>query len=113
MGVDRCPQLDTASGGGMKNILFLNHWLNNRKGIGWKGYPTLDLHGVRHRNVISEIIAFLDKHNGKDVLRITTGRSDRMIEIVKDTLSRFGYEVSEENAYNFGAYIIRRSGGAA
>ena len=46
----------------------------------------LDLHGVRHHDAIDEVIDFIYQYQTKIPLIIICGNSNRMIEIVENSL---------------------------
>ena len=50
------------------------------------GITHLDLHGVRHNDVNNEIIDFTYQYQSEIPLMVICGNSNRMIEIVKDSL---------------------------
>ena len=52
-----------------------------------KGITYLDLHGVRHGDVPSEAIDFVFQYQSKIPLMIICGNSNRMIQIVEDSLN--------------------------
>ncbi|MBR51419.1 MAG: hypothetical protein CMD58_02770 [Gammaproteobacteria bacterium] len=52
------------------------------------GITHLDLHGIKHNDVSDEVIDFVYQYQSKIPLMIICGNSNRMIEIVKDTLNK-------------------------
>ena len=52
-----------------------------------KGITHLDLHGVRHADASSEAIDFVYQYQSKIPLMIICGNSNRMIQIVEDSLN--------------------------
>ena len=52
-----------------------------------KGITHLDLHGVRHLDVSYEVIDFVYQYQSTLPLMIICGNSNRMIEIVENTLN--------------------------
>mgnify|MGYP005733963567 FL=1 len=50
------------------------------------GITHLDLHGTRHNDVNNEIIDFTYQYQSEIPLLVICGNSNRMIEIVKDSL---------------------------
>ena len=50
------------------------------------GITHLDLHGIRHNDVNNEIIDFTYHYQSEIPLLVICGNSNRMIEIVKDSL---------------------------
>tara|TARA_Y100001963_G_C6441329_1_gene291534 strand:- start:203 stop:421 length:219 start_codon:yes stop_codon:yes gene_type:complete len=66
---------------------------------------TLDLHGTRHdsvENIVTNFVLLNDMP-----VKIITGKSPRMIEIVHLILDKYNLEYYPENFINHGAYIIR------
>ena len=64
----------------------------------------LDLHGVRHADVKDVVINFL---YDKDMpVRIITGNSNSMKNIVKEVLDQFNLEAMYESPNNLGALLI-------
>lgn len=69
---------------------------------------TLDLHMTRHSAADDKVRYFL---NFADLpVRVVTGNSKQMREIVADVVKEYGYEFYFESSYNFGALIICRKG---
>lgn len=64
----------------------------------------LDLHKVRHEKAQEEIRQFLNYVELP--VRIITGRSKKMREIVEEVVSEYGYHCYFESSLNFGALII-------
>ena len=52
-----------------------------------KGITHLDLHGVRHLDVSYEVIDFVYQYQSTLPLMIICGNSNKMIEIVENTLN--------------------------
>jgi hypothetical protein len=52
-----------------------------------KGITHLDLHGVMHGDASSEAIDFVYQYQSKIPLMIICGNSNRMIQIVEDSLN--------------------------
>ena len=50
------------------------------------GITHLDLHGISHNDVNNEIIDFTYQYQSEIPLMVICGNSNRMIEIVKDSL---------------------------
>ena len=65
---------------------------------------TLDLHGKRHSEVdlLVENFVLLNELP----VRIITGNSFRMQELVDDVLTRHGLKSDFESSYNMGALIV-------
>jgi hypothetical protein len=53
-----------------------------------KGITHLDLHGIRHQDVSNEILDFIYQHQSEIPLIIICGNSNRMIEIVEESLRK-------------------------
>ena len=53
-----------------------------------KGITHLDLHGIRHQDVNNEVLDFIYQHQSEIPLIIICGNSNRMIEIVKESLHK-------------------------
>jgi len=66
--------------------------------------PTLDLHGIRHEGVAQRIHSFV--YNNELPVRIVTGKSEKMREIVVDTVGLLGYHSHYERLINKGCLII-------
>ncbi len=65
---------------------------------------TLDLHGIRHEGVVQQIYSFV--YNNELPLRIITGKSEMMRNIVIDTVSQLGYHTHYERLINEGCLVI-------
>ena len=52
-----------------------------------KGITHLDLHGVRHHDAAEEVIDFVYQYQSKLPLIVICGNSNRMIEIVENSLN--------------------------
>jgi hypothetical protein len=65
---------------------------------------TLDLHGVHHTEVESQVVDFAYKN--ETPFKIITGNSRRMKDLVTQVLSRFELIAHEESDYNLGALIV-------
>ena len=70
-----------------------------------RGITHLDLHGVRHHNVESEVFDFVMRHQNLLPLLIICGNSNSMIKIVSDTLSKNEIEFSSPR---FGIIRVER-----
>jgi hypothetical protein len=64
----------------------------------------LDLHGVRHHRVERIVEDFVLRHELP--LRIITGNSPVMKQIVTEVLHRHGLRGEVENHFNLGALIV-------
>lgn len=53
-----------------------------------KGITHLDLHGLRHQEVEDEVIDFIFQYQSSIPLIIICGNSNKMIEIVGDSLDK-------------------------
>ena len=65
----------------------------------------LDLHGIRHEMVERSVVNFIFYNDFP--MKIITGKSQRMIEIVHRVLDKHGFKYHPENFINYGAYIIQ------
>ena len=64
---------------------------------------TLDLHGVRHKDVEDVVHNFINIHwQSEQELHIITGQSTIMKDLVKKVLSLYDVEVEEGDLTNFG-----------
>ena len=52
-----------------------------------KGITYLDLHGIKHSDVINEVIDFVYQYQDMIPLIIICGNSNRMIELVENSLN--------------------------
>jgi hypothetical protein len=66
---------------------------------------TLDLHGEYHRDVENKVVNFILMNDTP--LKIITGDSGMMREIVFHILDQHGFEYYPEFHTNYGAFIIR------
>tara|TARA_Y100001938_G_scaffold92076_1_gene126300 strand:- start:406 stop:720 length:315 start_codon:yes stop_codon:yes gene_type:complete len=65
---------------------------------------TLDLHKVKHQDAEEQIARFL---NWVDVpCRIITGNSNKMKEITKKMVDKYGYHCYNESTFNQGCLIV-------
>ena len=53
-----------------------------------KGITHLDLHGIRHEDVSNEVLDFIYQYQSEIPLIIICGNSNRMIEIVEESLHK-------------------------
>jgi hypothetical protein len=53
-----------------------------------KGITHLDLHGIRHQDVKNEVLDFIYQYQSEIPLIIICGNSNRMIEIVEESLRK-------------------------
>lgn len=65
---------------------------------------TLDLHGVKHEDVETQVVDFATKNSVP--FKIITGNSNRMKQLVTQVLTRFKLEAHEESYYNLGSLIV-------
>ncbi len=68
----------------------------------------LDLHGVRHYQAALIVEDFVLRH--ETPMRIITGNSPIMKQIVFEVLNRHGFRGDVENDYNLGALIVTEVG---
>ena len=67
---------------------------------------TLDLHGFYHREIESLVNKFLEENLDNLPVEIITGNSDRMKEIVEETVREHGLDMNVKSHYNLGSFII-------
>ncbi|MDB2481728.1 hypothetical protein N9W84_01015 [bacterium] len=67
--------------------------------------PTLDLHGAMHHEVIGICSKFINKNFGKE-LKIITGNSDKMKEIVIEIIISYNLEYRIGDYINFGYIVV-------
>jgi hypothetical protein len=65
---------------------------------------TLDLHGDSHESVEQKVHTFV--FNNELPVKIVTGKSEKMREIVVDTVSTLGYHSHYERLTNDGCLVI-------
>lgn len=65
----------------------------------------LDLHGVRHNQVHNLVEDFILK-SSSPVLKIITGNSNRMLELVREVLCEYGFKYEYEHWFNLGAIVV-------
>jgi hypothetical protein len=68
---------------------------------------TLDLHGVRHRDVNDTCHLFINDNWGEE-MKIITGNSLEMKNIVSKILEFYQLKYSLDNPYDMGYIIIRK-----
>ena len=68
----------------------------------------LDLHNIRHQDVQTKLDKFLGEHmmKGTNEIRIVTGNSDNMKNVVDDVLNDYGL-TSQPSPLNNGILIIK------
>ena len=64
--------------------------------------PSLDLHGIKHIDVVVLVENYIFKHQYACPLKIITGNSDKMKKIVISTLEIHGFNYQEGDYYNRG-----------
>ena len=68
---------------------------------------TLDLHNVRHKDVVRKVEDFL---SWEDLpVKIITGNSERMKELVIGVIKRFNFFCHYENLRNSGCLVVTRT----
>ena len=67
--------------------------------------PTLDLHGAKHSEVAFLCTKFINKNFGEEV-KIITGNSKRMKEIVIDIIVSYNLKYRVGDYINFGYIIV-------
>lgn len=65
---------------------------------------TLDLHNIKHSIVEDKLAEFLNWE--ETPLKIITGNSEKMREMAKEMINKYGYICYYESAYNHGALIV-------
>jgi DNA-nicking Smr family endonuclease len=68
----------------------------------------IDLHNIRHQDVQTKLDKFLGEHmmKGTNEIRIVTGNSDNMKNVVDDVLNDYGL-TSQPSPLNNGILIIK------
>ena len=67
---------------------------------------SLDLHGVRHRDVQDLVDSFIGRYFHILPVEIITGNSADMQEIVKKIVQSYKLKMEPTNHVNLGSYII-------
>lgn len=67
---------------------------------------TLDLHGVRHYQVEREVENFVYLNQSSTPLEIVCGNSQRMINLVEQSLKRIGPASWEQTRW--GVFVVRK-----
>ena len=67
----------------------------------------LDLHGIRHSDVSTKCHVFINDNWGKE-MKIITGHSSRMKNLVIEVLNFYKLEFTLDNIYNMGYIIIKK-----
>jgi hypothetical protein len=65
----------------------------------------LDLHGMYHDSIQLKVENFVLLN--ETPLKIITGKSSRMKDLVFQILDRYSFSYYPENYINYGAYIVR------
>ena len=68
--------------------------------------PSLDLHGIYHREVEGLLHNFLNDNLDNLPVEIITGNSDRMKEIVTKIIESYNLEMRIKSHYNLGSFIV-------
>ena len=68
--------------------------------------PSLDLHGIYHREVDDLLHNFLNDNLDNLPVEIITGNSDRMKEIVTKIIESYNLEMRIKSHYNLGSFIV-------
>jgi hypothetical protein len=66
-------------------------------------FPTLDLHGIKHKDVEDIVEEFVCMNDG--MIRIITGHSPAMKSLVNNILTRYGLMSRPERLINEGSII--------
>ena len=64
----------------------------------------LNLHGVRHSNVYNVVEDYI-LLTTESTFKIVTGNSNKMLELVVEVLSQYGFNYRFETWWNIGAII--------
>ena len=67
----------------------------------------LDLHGYKHREASDRCHIFINDHWGEE-LKIITGNSERMKDLVSEILLFYKLNFSLDNPYGMGYIIVRK-----
>lgn len=67
----------------------------------------LDLHGYRHREASDQCHLFINENWGEE-LKIITGNSTQMKQIVCEILKFYDLNYSLDNPYDMGYIIVRK-----
>tara|TARA_Y100001970_G_scaffold256089_1_gene333449 strand:+ start:414 stop:626 length:213 start_codon:yes stop_codon:yes gene_type:complete len=68
---------------------------------------TLDLHGVKHRDVEYLVDIFIRKNHNNLPVEIITGNSLDMQAEVKKVITNYGLKMNPKSYFNLGSYIIK------
>lgn len=68
---------------------------------------TLDLHGIKHRDVGNIVDFFIRKNRNNLPVEIITGNSIDMQAIVKKIIKDYNLRMDPKSFVNLGSYIIR------
>ena len=68
--------------------------------------PSLDLHGIYHREVEGLLHNFLNDNLDNLPVEVITGNSDRMKEIVTKIIESYNLEMRIKSHYNLGSFIV-------
>ena len=67
---------------------------------------SLDLHGIKHRDVEDLVNAFIGRHFNMLPIEIITGNSVDMQEIVRKIVLSYKLKMESSNYFNLGSYVI-------
>ena len=68
----------------------------------------LDLHGVKHANVVKLVEDYLFQNQEECPLLIICGNSQKMISLVTEVLKRVDCVFEEGKGHNYGTVIVRK-----
>jgi len=68
--------------------------------------PSLDLHGIYHREVEGLLHNFLNDNLDNLPVEVITGNSDRMKEIATKIIKSYDLEMRIKSHYNLGSFIV-------
>ena len=66
----------------------------------------LDLHGIKHIDVVKFVENYIFKHQDRCPLKIITGNSLKMKKIVTNTLDLHGFSYKDGDYYNRGYIVV-------
>ena len=67
---------------------------------------SLDLHGIKHRDVEDLVNAFIGRHFNMLPIEIITGNSVDMQNIVRNIVQSYKLKMESSNYFNLGSYVI-------
>ena len=67
---------------------------------------SLDLHGIKHRDVEELVNSFIGTHFNILPIEIITGNSVDMQNIVRNIVQSYKLKMESSNYFNLGSYVI-------